>query len=219
MEVTCMKLNYALVSVALGLAACSSSVMVKVPPRMAVEQNQTVGILAFNVEGTDKGDHNVTGKFMESIHEGQPGTPLLELGTVADVLRQVGETQLTPYAVREIGERFNVDVLLVGDLELKQSRPKVDVNLDKGLKLDQLQAKIRLDGTLNARLLNTNSGATIWTGSSARWINLANVGGSSGGAISVSVPDSERQTEKLVYDMAREASSDFRWSWERQPKQ
>lgn len=214
-----MKRNYGVILVALGLAACSSSVMVKVPPRLTVDPNQTVGILAFDVEGADKGDHNVTGKFMEAIHEGQPGTPILELGTVGDVLRQVGQSQLTPEAVKEIGERFNVDVLLVGELQLKQSKPKVNVNLDNGLKLDELQAKVRLDGTLNARLLNTNSGATVWTGSSARWINLANVGVTGGGAVAASVPDSERQTEKLVYDMTREASSDFRWRWEKQPKQ
>ena len=80
-----------------------------------------------------------------------------------------------------------------------------------------VQAQVRLDGTLQAKLMATNRGATLWTGSSSRWINLACMSGSSAGFGSINVPDRERQVEQLVYDMVQEASNDFRPTWERQP--
>jgi hypothetical protein len=107
--------------------------------------------------------------------------------------------------------------VIVGALTVKESKPKVDFNLDQGLEHGSLQAQVRLDGSLEAKLVNTDRGATLWTGSSSRWIQLASVSGSSDGYGSVRIPDRERQLNKLVYDMVQEASSDFRPTWERQP--
>ena len=203
---------------AAALAGCSSTVLVKVPPRMPLDRNQTIGIVRFDVEGTRREDHNVTGKFMEAIHQGQPGVGIVELGSSSEVLSGVGKSQLNGEAVQEIGKKFNVDAVILGALQLKESQPKIDVDLNHGLKLDSVRAQIRLDGRLDAKLLTTARGASVWNGSSARWITLARLSGSGIGAGSVSIPDWERQYEKLIFDMVNEACSDFRPSWERQAK-
>jgi hypothetical protein len=186
---------------------------------MILDRNQTIGIVRFDVEGSNREDHNVTGKFMEAIQHGQPGVGIIELGTSSEVLNGVGKSQLNGEAAQEIGKKFNVDAVIVGAVRLKESQPKIDVDLNQGFKLDSVRAQIRLDGRLDAKILTTTRGASVWTGSSSRWITLARVSGSGIGSGSVSIPDWDRQCEKLIFDMVSEASSDFRPSWERQAKQ
>jgi hypothetical protein len=213
-----IKLKKSFIVATIGLAACSSTMMVKVPPRMMLDRNQTVGIIAFDVEGSPDGDHNVTGKFMEAIQEEQPGVAILELGSLSTVLKEVKHPSLTADAVKAIGKQFNVDGVISGQMAMKQSKPNVDVDLSQGLKLDSVKAQIRLDGTLNAKLMTTSRGATVWTGSSSMWINLANVGGTGMGTGSFSFADRGRQVEKLINGMIRSATRDFQSTWERQPK-
>lgn len=200
------------------LSACSSTIMVKVPPRFSVNKGQTIGIVQFITEGENAGDYNLTRQFMESLQEGQPGIAIIELGQSAEVLKSVGKTKWNNAAVLAVGKKFEVDSLITGRLQLKKAQPNLDVNLDKGFTLNSFKAQVRVDGTLEATMFNTSRGATIWTGSSARWINIANLKGSGMGSGSINLPDTKRQYEKLVYDMVREATSDFRPGWEKQPK-
>ncbi|MEN8006326.1 MAG: hypothetical protein ABFS42_04890 [Candidatus Krumholzibacteriota bacterium] len=214
-----MKRQYLMILPLFALVACSSTVKVQVPPRMMMDRSETVGVLTFTSQGADEDDQDVTSRFMQAIHEEQPGVAFVDLGDQEEVLAEIGETRLSGTAVQEIGRKFAVDKILTGDLGLKESQPKVDVDLDRGLNLNSLKAQIRLDGTLDAKLHDTNRGAIIWTGSSSRWIELASLDGSVQGDGSVSLPDRERQYGLLIHDMVREASRDFRSRWERQPKQ
>ena len=201
---------------ALVLASCSSTVLVQVPPRMVLDRAQTIGIVRFDVQGaSDVPD--VSTRFLEALQEGQPGVAVVELGSSSDVLATVGKSTMDGEAVREIGKRYEVDAVILGTMSMKESKPKLDVNLDQGLDASSVQAQVRLDGSLQAKLVNTDRGATLWTGTSSRWISLARVSGSSGGYGSLSLPDRERQVGQLVHDMVEEASSDFRPTWERQP--
>lgn len=199
------------------VCSCASTVLVEVPPRMVLDREQTIGIVRFDVQGGQAGAPDVSSRFLEALQEGQPGVAVVELGSSAEVLGAVGKSRMDGDAVREIGKKFEVDAVIVGALTMKESNPKVDVNLDRGIGLGSLQAQVRLDGNLEAKLVNTDRGATLWTGSSSRWINLASMSGSSAGYGSISVPDRERQVEQLVYDMVQDASSDLRPTWQPQP--
>jgi hypothetical protein len=192
--------------------------MVQVPPRMQLDREQTVGIVGFDVQGTETAQRDVASQFLQAIQEGQPGVAVVELGSSAEVLSSVGKTALDREAAQEIGKKYDVDVVIVGTVTMKESKPKVDVGLDQGFKLSSLSAQVRLDGNLDAKLIDTDRGATTWTGSSSRWINLAHVGGNSAGYGSVDVADRDHQVAQLVYDMVQEASGDFRPTWERQEK-
>jgi hypothetical protein len=101
-------------------------------------------------------------------------------------------------------------------MQLKESQPKVNVNLAQGISLSSVQAQVRLDGHLDAKILTTAHGASVWSGSSGRWINLAQVSGSGLGFGSVNVPDRDHQYEKLIFDMVNDASRDFYPTWEKQ---
>jgi hypothetical protein len=213
-----MKSAYLISLFAVALAGCSSTstTIVKVPPRMLLDRNQTIGIVRFDVESARAEDHNVTAKFIEAIQHAQPGVPIVELGSSSEVLNGVGKSQLNGEALQAIGKKFNVDAVIVGSVQLKESQPKVNVNLAQGIKLSSVQAQVRLDGRLDARIVTTARGASVWTGSSARWINLADVSGSGLGVGSFNLPDRDRQYEKLISDMVNDASSDFCPTWEKQ---
>src|SRR5215510_504624 len=99
---------------ATALVGCSSTVLVKIPPRMILDRNQTIGIVRFDVEGTQRDDHNVTGKFVQAIQQGQPGVGIIELGSSSEVLNSLGKSQLNAEALQEIGKKFNVDALIIG---------------------------------------------------------------------------------------------------------
>ena len=209
-----MKLARELLIVLL-VGSCSSTVLVEVPPRMVLDHQQTIGIVTFEVRGGGAEAPDVSSRFVEEIHQGQPGVAVVELGRSADVLGALGKTRMDSEAVREIGKRFDVDVVILGALSMKESEPEVDVDLDRGIGLGSLQAQVRLDGSLEAKLVNTDRGATLWTGSSSRWIELACFRGSTAGQGSMRIPDRDRQVEQLVHDMVVETSSDFRPTWER----
>lgn len=211
-----MKLARSLLLAAV-VSSCSSTVLVQVPPRMVLDHDKTIGIVAFDVRGDEAGTSEVSSRLLEAIHAGQPGVAVVELGSSAEVLGAVGKTSMDSEAVQEIGKKYDVDAVIVGALTVKESKPEIDFNVDQGLRLGSLQAQVRLDGSLEAKLVNTDRGATVWTGSSSRWIQLAGVNGSSGGYGSISLPDRERQIAQLVNDMVQEASGDFRPTWQRQP--
>ena len=83
------KINHTLALTSLVLAACSSTVTVKVPPRMMLDRNQAIGILAFKTDGTQEGDPDITAKFIEAVQSEQTGVAIVELGTPANVLKEV----------------------------------------------------------------------------------------------------------------------------------
>ena len=213
-----MKPTYLISLFAFVLVGCSSTstTLVKVPPRMLLDRNQTIGIVRFDVESARGEDHNVTAKFIEAIQHAQPGVPIIELGSSSEVLNGLGKSQLNGEAMQAIGKKFNVDAVIVGTVQLKESQPKVNVNLAQGIKLSSVQAQVRLDGRLDARIVTTARGASVWTGSSSRWINLADVSGSGLGVGSFNLPDRDRQYEKLISDMVSDAGNDFCPTWEKQ---
>ncbi|MBK8870829.1 MAG: hypothetical protein IPN19_07210 [Elusimicrobia bacterium] len=62
---------------------------------MILDRTQTFGIFAFKTEGTQEGDPDITAKFIEAVQAEQHGIALIELGTTADVLKEVRKTALT----------------------------------------------------------------------------------------------------------------------------
>jgi hypothetical protein len=196
---------------AVGVVGCASTrtVIVDVPPRMLLDRNQTIGIVGFDINGAGGQQNNVTTRFIEAIQHGQPGVPIVELGSSSDVLSRVGKSQLNAEAVQEIGKQFKVNAVIVGSVQLKESQPKVKLDFGQGFIPTSVQAQVRLDGRLEASIMTTARGASVWTGSSSRWINLAQANGGPFGIGSVNLPERDSQYERIINDMVTDASRDF----------
>lgn len=195
------------------LFACSKSVLVSVPPRMELNRYATLGIVEFASSAEPALGARAARQLQEKIQAAQPGTRFLELGERDAVLASVGAKQLDPAALKRIGEKYGVAAVFVG--ELAYSQPTMEVKLMDLTKLEGA-ARSEVKGEISSRLLETASGASVWSRSAwaRRQIGGVNVSSEQGvsGAIRQGNPR-EAMLPALVYELTH----DFRPSTTRQP--
>ncbi|TMG80857.1 MAG: hypothetical protein E6H77_01810 [Betaproteobacteria bacterium] len=201
------------IMVAALLSACSRTVMVPVAPRMDLKGYGTVGIVDFNSNSERAISARATRQFQEQVQAAQPGTRFIELGERPQLLAAVGARQLDAVSLRKIGEKYGVAAVFVGDLAY--SEPRVDVKVSDMAKLEGgVRAEIR--GDISARLLETASGASVWStsGWARRQVGALKLSADYGvsGAMSQANP-----REEMVPTLVHEITHDFRPTYVRQP--
>jgi hypothetical protein len=202
--------------VLLSLAAlwsCSHTVLVTVPPRVDLKGYGTLGVVDFTSNSSGAVGARATQQLQEQIQSAQPGTRFIDLGSREAVLAAVGRNQLDADAAKRIGKKYGVDALFLG--EIAYSDPKTDVRVNDLTKLDAgLRTEVR--GDISARLVETASGASVWSNSGwvRRQIGRLNVSeyGVSGAMTTKSDPR-EEMVPALVYQL----TYDFRPTTERRP--
>ena len=191
-------------------AACSSS-KVLVPPRVDLARYGTIGMIGFSSPGGGDLGPRVTRDFLAAIQAAQPGTPILELGDASHLLGGATPATLDPETVRTIGEKYRVDALVVGVLGTQEVRPKVSV----GGGLESISASAELQGALDARILETRSGATVWTTAARAKEPVARVDVSTGGLSGIGANNPDDARDRLVQGLVEQATQDFWSHWER----
>ncbi len=146
------------------LAGCSRTVLVPVPPRVDLSTYRTVGIVEFASNSERAINAHATRQFQEQIQAAQPGTRFIELGDRQALLAAVGGRQLDIDAFRKIGEKYGVAAVFLGDIAY--SEPRTDVKIAD---LQKLEGGVRTEvrGDISSRLMETASGASVW--SSSAW--------------------------------------------------
>jgi len=203
-----------LLALAMLLGACSHpTVLVSVPPRMDLRNYPTLGIVDFTSGPEQALGARAARQLQEQVQAAQPGTRFIELGDRDAVLAAVGARQLDVSALRKIGEKYGVAAVFVG--ELAYSEPTVDVKL---MDLTKLEGGVRAEmrGDLSSRLVETATGASVWSRSAwaKRQIGGVNVSAEQGvsGGGRTSNPR-EAMLPTLVYQLTH----DFRPTSTRQP--
>jgi putative hydrolases of HD superfamily len=131
------------------LAACSSTELVSVPPRMELQRYEVLGIIEFDSNADAAINAHATRQLQEHIQSAQPGARFIELGNRETVLASVGARQLDAVAARRIGSRYGVAAFFVG--ELAYAEPKADLRISDVTKLDgSVHAELR--GDISAKL-------------------------------------------------------------------
>lgn len=189
------------------LSGCASkTVLVHVPPQLDMGAYATTGIIEFAALADAAVAQHATRQFQESVQRAQPGTRFIELGTREHVLAAVGARELDTEAIKKIGQKYGVAALFLG--EITYSDPKVDIVVYDPLKL-QGSVKAEVKGDMSSRLMETNSGASVWSSSSwaKRQLGSVRVSGEIGisGRVSQSNP-----REEMVPDMVYHLTHDFR---------
>ena len=156
--------RFALMLSAAMLWGCSHTVVVPVPPRMESAGLRTLGIVEFTSNSDPGINSQATREFQAHIHAAQPGTRILELVSREELLAAVGGRQLDAVALRKIGEKYGVDAIFIGSVAY--SDPRTDVKVTDSSKLEgSLRVEVR--GDISGRLVETRSGANVW--SSSAW--------------------------------------------------
>ena len=198
-------------------AACSSPPpapppqRVLQPPVMDLSTLGALGMLEFTSQGEVPLGSVAREQFMAALQSAQPGTPVLELGSMRDVLAEVGGTGLNPATVKKIGEKYQIDALLVADIRSTEMRPSM--SLQTLSNLASLSAKVEIEGALNARILETKRGATVWATSSTGRVPAGNLALTTLGTGSLEAPQMDQSRLALVKQLVADATVDFEPRW------
>ena len=190
------------------LWGCSSpqTVLVSVPPRMDLKSYGTLGLVEFASNADSAINARATREFLSHVHSAQPGTRIVELGSREAALAAVGARQLDADALRRIGEKYGVDALILG--EIAYSEPKTEVKIGD---LSKLEGGVRTEvrGDMSAKVVETRSGASVWSASSwaRRQVGRVNVSGDQGvsGALRNADP-----REEMLPSLLSNLTQDFR---------
>jgi len=197
------------VAVGLLTIACAKRATVQVPPRVDLHALGTIGIVEFQSGAKGNLPAFATQRFIEALQESQPGVRVLELGHVDDLSKDNGSVDHA--TVKAIGEKYEIDALIVGDLLVKEVRPNVDVVS----MIKTMSVSADVDAALTARLLETGRGATLWTRGSRCTRTVAHVG-MGGGKVVFDARDPEGAYGELVDALIGQITDDFRVSYVKQ---
>ena len=193
---------------------CSKTILVPVPPRMDLKTYGTIGIVEFGSNSDPAINAYATQQFQEHIQGAAPGTPLLELGNRQAVLEAVGASQLDAEALTKIGKKYGVAAVFVGDVVY--SEPKTDIQVTD---ITKLQGGVRSEvkGDISSKLMETKSGASVWSSSAWARRQISRVSLSAKEGVSASVRDSNPRKE-MVPSLIFHLTEDFRPRKVRQQK-
>lgn len=194
---------------------CSKTVVVPVPPRMDLKSYGTIGVVTFDSNSDHAMSTYATQQFQEQIQGAVPGTPLLELGNRLAVLESVGASQLDAEALTKIGKKYHVNAVFIG--YLVYSEPKTDIRVAD---ITKLQGGVRTEvrGDISSKLMETKSGASVWSGSAWAKRQVGAVSVSTKRGVNASLNDGNPRKE-MVPSLMHHLTEDFRGRMVRQKVQ
>lgn len=197
------------------LWGCSNTVLVTVPPRMDLKPYGTIGIVEFTSNSDPAINQFATQRFQEHVQSAYPGTPILELGTREAVLEAAGATQLDAEAITTIGKKYGVSAVFLGNISY--SEPNTDVRL---IDITKLEGGVRTEikGDISSKLLETKTGASVWSSSAWAKRQLGGVTVSGKNGVSASMRDSNPRKD-MVPALLFHLTEDFRPTSVRQKKE
>ena len=195
-----------LLAAAIVVFGCSKRVTVEIPPRVDLHSFDVIGIVAFDSEAEGTLPSFATQRFIETMQRAQPGVLVLELGSAEELKEALGLDKLDFAAMQAIREQYGVEAVILGDLEVSDMRP----NLDLSNMISSMSLSAEVDAALSSRMFETRRGATVWTSSTRRTDTVAHVGTNGNGSIRFDAKDPERAYGTLVDALVFDITRDFR---------
>lgn len=193
------------------LSACSKTVTVEVPPRVDLSEWPVVGVVEFTTETNKALAQDATQQFIMQLQSAQPGVRILELGEQNALLEAVQRSRIDPDAIKQIGLKYGVQAIFTGKLQVAEAKPDVSFSRD----LSTASAGASINGGLDAKLQETNTGATVWSnGAHGKWsIGGLTFGGK--GISDVEYTDPNDKYDEMIRELAEVATNDFRPTYEK----
>jgi hypothetical protein len=178
------------------------------PPLVELAEIGAIGMIDFSAAGPKDLAPLASREFLATLQSAQPGVAVLELGPRERVLAAVGGAALEPETIRAIGDRYELDAILVGEVETHETRPRVSMR-----EADSFTARAEIEGVLHARLFETRRGATLWSGSAETRAPLARIELSPWGVGDFDAREPERVRSEIVRELVSQATADFQPRW------
>jgi hypothetical protein len=209
-HIKCLDLIMVLAITLAILGGCSHTEKVQIPPRVELKAYRNIGVIEFSTNAEDTLKPYITQNFIQNVQSAQPGTRILELGNQEQLLRSLGRSRLNPETLQSIGRKYNVDAVILGHLQVSEIKPKVNVFTAP----KALNAKAYIEAALRTRILETDSGVTLWTRATTGKTQVAQINLMEGGTISFGVSDPKEKYGKLVPNLVYVNTHDFRSTYE-----
>jgi hypothetical protein len=103
-----------------------------------------------------------------------------------------------------------VDAVIFGHLRVSEIKPKVKILTAQ----KAVHAKAYIEASLSTRLLETDSGATLWTRATSRKTSVANVSAIKKGLFNIGISDPKEKYGQLVPELVYINTKDFRAQYE-----
>ena len=203
-------LGLAIIAVILtAILGCGPKVMV--PPVIDLKQHEVIGIIEFSSSSEGELGPLATRRFIEMARKDQGIVRIVELGSEADVLKEIGSDRLDQAAFKTLGQKYQISTIITGELVVSNVRP--DINIIPGGGFMSFRAEV--DASLSAQMVETPTGASIWSSSENATKSVGNVSVFGGKEFSFDAEDPEKAYGKLVDALVEEITKDFRVTWER----
>jgi hypothetical protein len=170
--------------------------------------HEVIGLVQFSSNAEGDLAKYVTQKFIEAITEDQMQIRIVELGHEDKVLDAIDKSELDVDAYKAVAEKYDVKTLFIGDLRVSEVRTVVSIG--PGFSYASFQANV--DAGLTARLIETETGATLWTNSGRAEQTVAGVS-KFGSNFSFNAEDPDQAYGDLARNLCRQVTRDFRHSW------
>ena len=173
---------------------------VLVPPRVDLTGLEQIGVVQFRAsEPSGLGDL-VTRKFVESARRDQVLVRIVDLGPSP-----------APASDVALGREKGVRTVLAGDLTVARVRPRVRVASDLG----SGSVSMSLEATLDVRMIEVESGASIWSRSARASRSVGDVGLYGRNGVVFVAADPETAYADLVDTLVEQVTGDFHARWVR----
>ena len=199
---------FALAASILGLC-CGPKV--RVPPKIDLAQHEVLGIIEFDCTHEGELGPLATRRFIEESRRDQGMVRIVDLGTRDDVLDAVGADRLDPITIQTIGMEYDLTTLITGELVVSDIKP--DITITPGFGYMSFAA--RVDATLAVQLVETATGASIWSESGSASERIGGVSIFGGDDFAFDADDPEEAYGELVDRLVEHVTQDFRVTWER----
>ncbi len=180
-----------------------------VPPKINLKHYEVLGIIEFRSPDDEELGHYVTERFIEAIRRDQELVRIIELGSEADILKAVGHDRLDKAAFKAIGEEHEVSTIIAGGIVV--SYIPADITLTPGF--GSLSVEAELEGTLDAQMVETSTGASIWSDSVNETKRAGDVSIFGGKDLAFDLENPNKTYNKLLDDLIEKATRDFRVTW------
>ncbi|MBN1129136.1 MAG: hypothetical protein JXA71_09125, partial [Chitinispirillaceae bacterium] len=96
------------VLLSLSLFALSCGPRVLIPPRIDLKPWGTLGMIQLESNARGNLAEYTSQRLLRMVQEAQPGTPVIELGTMSQVLGAIGRSELDIEAIKLLGTKYGV---------------------------------------------------------------------------------------------------------------
>lgn len=141
---------------------------VGIPPKIDLTRYGRVGVIGFRCNAEGNMDEFLTRRFLLTLRSHQKQARIIELDSEEAVLQSVEQDKLNPEAIQAIGQKYNVDAIFTGNLEITEVRPLFKLYrrgarpISGQTQIEGKRASAEVKVWIIAMLWETKAGATIW---------------------------------------------------------